>query len=370
MALIDVVTCEFRDGEFCSKFPSDDLRIGTQLVVYPAQTAFFVKGGAICDEFTAGTYTIKTNNIPLLNKIINLPFGKESPFKADVWFVNQVSKLDMPWGTPHPIQLEDPKYKIIVPVRAHGQYGFRINNPRLFLETLIGNMSTFSSDQIDSYFKGRIISLLNSIIAQKIVENQVSVLDINTQLMQLSEDCEFTLNTAVAKYGIGITDFSIISITIPQDDPSVVKLKEAKDFAARLTITGRDTYQMERSFDVLERAASNQGVGGQMMAMGAGLGTGVTMGNALGNIANQHFNLNPTNSQTPPPIGMTKTYYLYLNGQQVGELTQQQVAQYIQSGMANGETMAWTAGLPQWVKLSMLPELSHLVMPTVPPPIM
>lgn len=86
MPLIDVVKYEVNDHEFVYKFPSEDLRTGTQLVVYPGQTAFFVKGGAICDEFTSGTYTIKTENIPLLNKLINLPFGKTSPFKAEVWY--------------------------------------------------------------------------------------------------------------------------------------------------------------------------------------------------------------------------------------------------------------------------------------------
>lgn len=110
MAIIDVVKCDIVDGEFCHKFPSDDLRIGSQLIVYSSQTAFFVKGGSICDEFTAGTYTIKTENIPVLNNLVNIPFGGDSPFKAEVWFINQISKLDIPWGTPHPIQLEDPKY--------------------------------------------------------------------------------------------------------------------------------------------------------------------------------------------------------------------------------------------------------------------
>lgn len=104
-ALIDVVKYEMTDGVFCQKFPSDDLKIGSQLVVYPSQTAIFVKGGTICDMFTAGTYTIKTENIPLLNKLINIPFGGNSPFKADVWFVNQIAKLNMPWGTPQPIQV-------------------------------------------------------------------------------------------------------------------------------------------------------------------------------------------------------------------------------------------------------------------------
>ena len=121
MALVDVVKCEMNGNLFCQKFPSNDLRVGSQLVVYPSQTAFFVKGGIICDEFTSGTHTIKTENIPLLNKIINLPFGGNSPFQAEVWYVNHISKLDMKWGTPQPLQVEDPRYHIVVPVRAFGQ---------------------------------------------------------------------------------------------------------------------------------------------------------------------------------------------------------------------------------------------------------
>ena len=77
MALIDVIKCDIQDGEFCYKFPSDDLRIGSQLVVYPSQTAFFVRGGEILDSFTSGTYTISSENIPLLNKVINIPFGNQ-----------------------------------------------------------------------------------------------------------------------------------------------------------------------------------------------------------------------------------------------------------------------------------------------------
>ncbi len=366
MALIDVVKCDIVDGEICRKFPSDDLKIGTQLVVYPSQTAFFVKGGTICDAFTAGTHTIKTENIPILNKIINLPFGGDSPFTAEVWFVNGIAKLDMPWGTPQPIQIEDPKYKIIVPVRAHGQYGLRVSDPRIFLEILVGNMQSFTTDKVDQYYKGKIITCLNAIIAQQIIEKQVSVLDINTQLMSLSNECNALLNQQLAKYGVEVIEFSIMSINVPQDDESVIRLKEAKDLAARLTITGRDVYQMERSFDVLEKAAANEGAGGQMAAMGAGLGAGLGVGNAIGNMAGDMMNTNPC---PPPPIPQQKTYYLYINGNQIPNQNIEQVVGYIRSGVANGDTLAWTAGMPQWTCISNIPELACFLSQPTPPPI-
>jgi membrane protease subunit (stomatin/prohibitin family) len=108
MAIIDIVKYEQQEGVIVHKFPSCDLRWGTQLVVYPEQVAFFLKGGKIYDQFTEGTYTLKTNNIPLLNKIINIPFGSDSPWQADVWFVSTINRLNMKWGTETPIQLEAP----------------------------------------------------------------------------------------------------------------------------------------------------------------------------------------------------------------------------------------------------------------------
>ena len=128
MAIIDVVRYEQQEGVIVHKFPSYDLRWGTQLIVFLGQVAYFAKGGKVCDKFTEGTYTLKTGNIPLLNKTVNLPFGGDSPFQADVWYVSTVSRLNLKWGTETPIQLEDPKYRIIVPVRAYGQYGFRISD--------------------------------------------------------------------------------------------------------------------------------------------------------------------------------------------------------------------------------------------------
>ena len=364
MAIIDVVKCEMQDGEFCYKFPSDDLRIGSQLVVYPSQTAFFVKGGEVFDSFTSGTYTISSENIPLLNKLINIPFGNESPFKAEVWFINQISKLDMPWGTPHPILLEDPKYKIIVPVRSNGQYGLKISDPRLFLETLIGNMSVFTADKISQYFKGRLVQALNSLLAKQIVERQVSILDINTELIPMSAECESQLKEIMGKYGIEIKEFAIMSINVPEQDESVIKLKEAKAMMARLNITGKDVYQMERSFDVLEKAAANEGAGGQMIGMGVGLGAGVSAGSAMGKIASQMINTNPT----PPPLNLEKQFYIHVNGSQVGGQTVSSIQTLIQQCVVNGETPVWSTGMPNWVRLKDIPELSALLNNVVPPP--
>lgn len=365
MAIIDVVKCEMKDYEFCKKFPSEDLRTSSQLVVYPSQTAIFVKGGQICDTFSAGTYSLKTENIPILNKIINLPFGGDSPFQAEVWFINHTSKLNMKWGTTSPIQLEDPKYNIIVPVRAYGQYGIRVVEATLFLTTLIGNMTDFSAYKVAEYFKGLMLSSLNASISKKIIQDQISILDINQHLIDMSSFCKNEVDVYFGKYGIQLSEFAFISINIPTDDPSVIKLKEAKDMAARMKIMGRDVYQMERSFNVLEKAAGNEGAGGAMMAMGAGIGAGVGVGQNFGQMAS---NTMGGIQNCPPPLPQEVTYFVYVKGQQLGGQTVQDITSMLIQGSINGDTLAWHAGMAKWDKISNIPELAS-ILGTIPPPI-
>ena len=163
-----------------------------------------------------------------------------------------------------------------------------------------------------------------------------------------------------------MVEFAIMSINVPEDDPSVLKLKEAKDLVARINVAGREVYQMERSFDVLEKVASNEGIGGQFASMGVGLGTGVGIGHVVGNNLSGMINTNPN---TPPPINSAQTYYVYLNGQQVGGQTIQQISLYAQQGIVTADTLVWTSGMPTWVKISEVPQLASLVAPIVPPPI-
>lgn len=364
MALIDVVKWEVNTTELVHKFPSEDLRIGTQLVVYPGQTAFFVKGGKVMDMFDSGTHTIKTENIPLLNKLINIPFGGDSPFKAEVWFINKLAIMDTKWGTPTPIQLEDPKYNIIVPVRAFGQYGLKVEEPRTFLETLVGNMTTFSTEKVNQYFKGKMMSFFTNLISDKITKDNISVLNINSHLIDMSEYVQNKLAPEFLKYGLGFDNFHIMSINVPENDPSFKKLKEAKELAAQVKIAGRDIYQMERTFDVMDKAAANESAVGGMMGVGMGVGAGLGMGNQMGSMAAQTLQM----GSMPPPLPQTTLYYVVVNGQQQGPFDMTAILTYIGNGQINSETLVWKQGMPAWNRIAQLPEFANSFQ-SCPPPI-
>jgi len=130
MAIVEVVKYNGTPDVFAWKFPNEQLGTWTQVIVNESQEAVLFKGGQALDIFGPGRHTLSTANIPLLNKVINLPFGGRSPFAAEVWYINKVHSLDIKWGTPTPIQLKDPKYNIFVPLRSFGQFGIQSVNPR------------------------------------------------------------------------------------------------------------------------------------------------------------------------------------------------------------------------------------------------
>lgn len=366
MALIEVIKYNGNSTEFVWKFPSEDLKLGAQLIVNHSQISFFVKDGVIYDEFTEGRYTLKSSNIPLLNKLINLPFGDKSPFAAEVWYVNMLTKLDNKWGTIKPILLEDPQYGMVVPVRAFGQYGFKIVEPKSFLHTIVGTLKSFTSLQITVYFNGKILSSISTVLGKAIVQNKISLTQIAAFQDDLSEICKKSICDEFLKYGIEVVDFYFMSINIPENDSSLIKLKEAKELSMKINTVGKDVYQMDRSFDVMEKAAGNEGSAGSMINAGLGLGAGLSLGNSMGNQfgqAGNNLNTNPT----PPPIPNQKKIFFVVNGVHSQPFLLSDLPKLISEGMVKKETLAWTEGLQDWVKAIEIEEIKALFSQTPPP---
>ncbi|MCX6210809.1 MAG: GYF domain-containing protein, partial [Bacteroidetes bacterium] len=213
----------------------------------------------------------------------------------------------------------------------------------------------YSATKIQEYFKGKIIQFLTIQIAKKLAIEKISILEINIYLEELSAFCKNNINEEFKKFGLEIINFFFLSINVPQDDPSVIKLKEAKDIVAKVNITGRDLYQMDRSFDVLEKAADNaNGSVGNLMGAGIGLGAGLNMGSQMGNVAG---NINTAINPPPPPI--PALYYAIINGQQSGAFSFEQITQSINESKINRQTLLWKTGMEAWKAASEFAELSN-----------
>lgn len=302
MAVIDLVKWNGSPNLLAWKYPfgnSEELSTWSQLIVNESQEAYLVKGGVYEGPFGAGRHTLSTENIPILRKLMGLPFGGKSPFSAEVWFVNRVTNLDIRWGTPDPIQLQDPKFQVMVPVRAFGQYGIRIVDSKKFLLKIVGTLFDFSVDAMSEYFRGVFTTRIKTAIAKAIVTDGLSVLEISTQLELLSDILKVSLAPEMDEYGICLSQFNIHSINVPEDDPAVQRLKAALAKRAEMGIVGYN-YQQERGFDVMQTAAGNEGSAGSVLGAGLGLGMGVGMGGAVG----QAFGAMTQNIQAgnaPPP---------------------------------------------------------------------
>jgi len=372
MALIDVVKWDGSLDQFVWKFPSENLRLGTQLVVKPGQWAVFVKGGQLLDLFTEGTYTLQSGNLPLLTSLISLPFGGDTPFQAEVWFVNKVSKLNNRFGTPTPLQLEDPKYGLIVSVRAFGLFGFRVQDPKLFLTTLVGTARVFGAEKISEYFRGRLLACVGSNIGAALAQKNISIVQIAVHLESLSDYCREKIAAEFAKYGLEIVSFYFESINVPEKDTSYMKLKQLKEKAAELNMIGRDIYQYDKSMDVLKTAAGNEGAGSTVMQSGIGMGMGMVVGNQVGQQANQMVtHLQPQGTAAPPPAPQVATvqFYVALNGQQLGPFPVAMLQQMIPAGTLNATSLVWRQGMAGWQAAGTVPELAALFAPaTTPPP--
>jgi membrane protease subunit (stomatin/prohibitin family) len=289
MPVIDLVKWNGNPNILAWKFPyanDEELSTWTQLIVNETQEAFLVKEGIYQGPFGAGRHTLSTENIPLLRKLIGIPFGGKSPFTAEVWFVNKTTNLDIKWGTPDPIQLQDPKYQIMVPVRAFGQFGILIADAKKFLLKLVGTSKGFDSTTLTDYFRGVFITKIKTEIANAIIKNGKSVLEISTDLELLSDSLRELLSNDMDEYGLSLSQFNIHSINVPEEDPAVISLKAALAKKAEMGIIGFN-YQQERSFNVLEAAAGNEGTSGNVMGAGIGMGMGFAMGGPMGNSLSQ-----------------------------------------------------------------------------------
>ncbi len=274
MALFQVLKFEGPAGVLIWKHSKTEMNTGSQLVVGPSQEAVFVRGGTICDVLGPGTYTLDTYNLPILSKLINLPYGKKSPYTAEVFYVNKLDVLDVKWGTARHIQLRDPVYHVAIPLRAFGQYGVRVEDGAKLLQRLASR--TYTSQDLADYFRGIMSSRIVEELSRYLLGHEICFLEANAHLSEIGDGVSEALEPTFAEYGIQLVNFAISSINAPEGDPSVKKLREVLDRRHEMEAL-QFSYQQDRSFDVLEEAAQNMGIGGGA----AGIGIGAAFGSVL-----------------------------------------------------------------------------------------
>lgn len=275
MNIADVVKFEGPIDSLVWKFPSEDFNATSQLIVDETHEALLVVNGNAADLFYPGRRTLTLPNIPLANKLINIPTSGESPFTCKVFFINKVHQMDLLWGTQGPIALEDPLYEIFLHIMLHGSMSFQVSDSRKFLLKLVGFRDQFNADELTGKFRGIISSHIKDCISKIMINGMVSYFTINSNLFEISGVVKEKLDAVFEEYGIEIKFFNIETIEVPDKDyEAVTKAKERR--------TGRIiegyTWQEERQMLIAEKFASNEGT---MGGIGGAVG-GFMMGGAFG----------------------------------------------------------------------------------------
>jgi excisionase family DNA binding protein len=263
------------------RYPDMDKEIkrGAQLIVRESQVAQFVYLGQFGDTFGPGKWTLTTDNIPILSTLKGWKYGLESPFKADVYFINTRLFTGNKWGTANPIMMRDADFGI-VRVRAYGTYDFHIVDPKLFLKEVAGTDDHFRLDEFADTMRSRIVSVFSDALAS----SKVPVLDVASRYDDLGEALLPLINPAVtAKYGLEISSFIVENVSVPAE------VEQAIDKRSSMAAVGNLNDYVK--FQMAQGMA--QGEGGGTAASAAGLGAGLAMG--------QQMAAALTGAKNPPP---------------------------------------------------------------------
>lgn len=328
MKIADVIKYEGDNKTVIWKHPIEDFNKHTQLIVHQSQEAIFFLNGMAMDSFGPGRHTLNTENIPLITKALNrLVTGGENPFHCEVYFINKVEQMAIKWGTPEQFYFNEDIAGTEVPflIGARGEMSIKVTDGRKLLIKLVGTENILSQDKLIDYFFGLVVSKVKTCISRTMRQCKMSIFTVDEYLVELSDALKPLIEEDFLDFGVDIGKFAVSSIRKPEGDPNYEKYKKIKfsraiDMQAvqleqamlniekqgevdRTIMESRGraisrqqegyTYQQERSFDVSEIAAANEGVG-QYSNMGIGLGmvTGLSgsIGNQVGAMANQAMN--------------------------------------------------------------------------------
>lgn len=267
--LIDVIEWTDNSGDtMVHKYDMNgkEIMMGAQLTVRESQVAIFVNEGQLADVYQPGRYELQTSNMPIMTALKSWKFGFNSPFKADVYFVNTKQFLDMKWGTANPVMMRDSEFGMIR-LRAFGIYSFKVSDPTAFLKEVFGTSSLFTVDGVEGQIKRTLVSGLSDAIA----ESKIPALDLAANYDELSNYALNAINPKLAALGLQLCTFVIENISLPEE------VEKSMDKRTSMGVLGdMNKYTQYQAAEAMREAANNPA--GGMAGMGVGMGAGAAMG--------------------------------------------------------------------------------------------
>lgn len=217
MAMFDIIRYEDDGNTLVYRYPNDEFNTKSQLIVQQSQEAVFYYRGALADHFKEpGHYTLDTANIPILCKLVNLPFGKESPFKANVYFIDKTERPNNRWGVGN-IPFMDKEYGIPLSLGLCGEYSYKISDAILFIERVLGTIGQYTNADatvlVDKFVQSNITAYMTSYMQRE----SVDLFTMETELVSISEQLKTVLCENFREYGFELSKFVLTAIAKHED---------------------------------------------------------------------------------------------------------------------------------------------------------
>lgn len=411
----------------------NSIRYGSSLRVKDGEMAVFVykqKDGTMQD-FIYGPYddTIKTANFPVLSSIVGMAFGGESPFQAEIYYINLAGVIKINFGIPY-FDVFDPRFlDFAVPMSVGGSLTFKVEDPKEFIKT--HRLINFSLDDLKGQIKDAVVRRIKSVVTNAPEKHQIPVLQIERRLEEINDIAKPRIKDDLSDFAVTLRRLDISRIEVDktsegykelrsitadqqkatinaQTSVNIKNLHDMQDINARnLDETMRiqreeaqraqrlqtetqfiGAHALNRQSDVMQTAAQNMGSGAfgggtgssginpaqfmTSMAVGGALGGQMagmvnSMGQQMTNQWQQAAAQNP--APTPPPMpgaAPAVEYTVALNGQQYGPYNTDTLRQMVQSGQLTPQTYVWAPGMAQWTPAADVAELKSLFAPPMP----
>ena len=270
--LASIIKYEGDNETLVWKHPIEDFNLGSQLIVHESQEAIFFRDGQALDLFGPGRYTLETQQLPILERLYQLPTDTEGTFHSEVYFINRTTQMGIKWGTDSKVRLFDPMTGMHVELGASGEFSIRVTNSRKLLLKLIGTTGELKQDAIlggggKGLFRSLVMTQVKSYLAAAIRENSINILEIDERLLELSDALRGRVNDRLAEYGLEMPEFYVSRVVTPDDDPNFRRMKE--QFAEQYLGVRQEQIRKNIAAAEAERKAVEAQTAAQMKIIGA-----------------------------------------------------------------------------------------------------
>lgn len=360
---IDIIEwLDYTDDTICHRFEryQNEIKNNAKLIVREGQMAVFINEGQLADVFEPGTYTLSTQNLPILTTLKGWKYGFDSPFKAEVYFVNTHLFTDEKWGTKNPITLNDERFGL-VEIRAFGTYAFKVSDPGKFIVDIVGTDNNFTNFEINEHLKSLIATRFTDTVGE--ANLPIELYAANTS--ELGETCQEVMQPEFQSVGISLERFYIENVSMPED------LKKEIFEYSRIDKLDLDKLTKFKTAKAIEAAALNEGgTAGAGMGMGMGFVLAQQMGGMMSPQMGGQQQMPPQQSAAvPPPMPQAIQYFYAANGQQAGPVGFEQLSALFANRTINKDSLVWKQGMANWTAVKDVEELKAFLGGSTPPPL-